>query len=104
MITGIALRAFQLLGEGRVLAFLLGQVTEELPNARVGRPLERSLVESSGFQFHGLDFLAHRLEAERPDQPDWFSVHKAFHVLPAQERDVFAKSLTVQINEPMAMA
>ena len=81
-----------LFGGVRVVAFLLGQVAEQLADAGVGGAPAGGLVKASRLHFHGFGGFLDGFQAERAHEPDGFAVHEAAHVLPADVRDVFAEA------------
>ena len=100
---GLPLGAFQRLGQVNVLPLLLGQVAEQLADAGVGRLPDRRFVEPLRLEFHDLDLLADRRQAQRANQPDRPPLHEPLDVLPPDQRDVLAELLAVQFDQAMAM-
>ena len=98
------LLCFEILGAILVVAFFLRKIVEELANVYVLRLRRRSLVEASCFGFHGGSMVARRIDTESLDQPHRAAVHESLDVLAANQRDVFAKLLVVQIEQAAAMA
>ena len=73
-------------------------IAEQLPDARVGGPLRRVLVEAPRLRLHQGRLLARRRQPQRPHQPHRLAADEALHVMPADERDVVAELLPVQVQ------
>ncbi len=84
-----------------MLALLLGQVPQELPDARVGGLPRGGLVKPSRLQFHQLGFFADRGQPEGAHQPDWLAVDEPFDIMSSDQRDVLTELLAVQLDEPV---
>src|SRR5205823_1494291 len=93
------------LGRSRcVLALLLRQVAQQLADTSIGGAAGGGLVETPRFDFHQGRLLASGRKSQRSDQPDGFAAHEAFDILPANEGNVIAESLPVEIEEPVPVA
>src|SRR5579863_668987 len=95
---------FQLLGAVFVSALFLGQVVEQLADAGILSSSRSLLVEPASFYLDGAGFVAHDVKAERPSQPDRLSLYEAFHVMAADEWNMFAEFLPVQVDQSSAMS
>ena len=82
----------------------LGQVDQELPDARVGHLLGGLAVEVGGLLLQLLGPPPHRLDPERLGQPDRLAAHEAAHVLAPDQRDVLAEPLAVEVDQHPPMA
>ena len=85
------------------MPFFFSEIAQELAHAGVGCPSGCRFVKALGFQLHQLGLFLHRLEAERPYQPDRRPAHKAAHVLPANQWDMLAEPRAVKIQQTMTM-
>ncbi len=94
---------FQRLGHGGVFAFGVGQIAQQLADRGVADFLDGALVEAPRLQLHDLRLLAHRVQAERTHQPHRPAVDEAFDVLAADQRDVLAELLLVELNQAGAV-
>ncbi len=81
----------------------LGEIIEKLANPGVVRPLRGGFVNAARFDFHQGRFCARIFGPERSREPRWTAHHKAFHILPPDERDMFTESLAIQLNQPVAI-
>src|SRR5580704_5575991 len=93
----------ELLRPGFVTALFGCEVAEELADGGVGRLPRRPLVEALALRFHQLCLGTHFFEAERPCEPQRLALEKAFHVLPADQRDVVAELLAVEVEEAVTV-
>src|SRR5437773_6875603 len=75
-----------------------------MTNAGIGGFAGSGLVEPPSLQLHQLDLFAHRRQSQRANQPNWLAMDKALDILAANQRDVFAELLPVQLDESMAMS
>jgi hypothetical protein len=94
----------QLGGQEGVLALLGGQVAQQLADAGVAGLPGCRLVEPPRLLLHRLRLLADGLQVERPHLPDRLAVDETLDVLAADQRDVLAKLLAVQLDEPVPVA
>ena len=78
-------------GGVRMVAFLLRQVAEQLPDAGVSRAPSGDFVKTLRLQFHAFGGFLDGFQTERAHEPDGTAVHKPAHVLPADERHVVAE-------------
>jgi hypothetical protein len=90
---GLKLGSFEFFGAIFVRAFLLRQVVEQLANTGVLRSCGRLLVEAPALNFHGAGLIADRVEPQWLHQPDRIAMHKAPHVLAANQWNVLAELL-----------
>jgi hypothetical protein len=93
----------ELVRQALVSRFGCREIAQELAHARVGRALLCALVELPRLIFALLGLVAHLVEAERPYHPDRLVLHEAAHVLAADERDVLAEALPIELDQPAAM-
>ena len=84
--------------------FFLRQVVQQLSNPRVLGSRRGAFVEAACLDFNRAGLLAHDVEAKRPHEPDGLALHKAFHVLPTNEWNVFPKRCAIELDEPAPMA
>ena len=61
-------------------------------------------VEPLGLELHRLDFLADGVERQVLGQPDRAAAQKSADVVAADRRQIFAETLLVEFQQPMAMA
>src|SRR5437660_10145183 len=85
-------------------ALFFRKIAQELAYTGVRGLAEGAFVEALGFQLHQLHLLSNGGQSERAHEPDRFTMHKALDILPADERDVLAECLTVQLDKPMPVA
>ncbi len=93
----------QLVGAVFVLHLGLGQVAEQLADRDVLAARRGAAVELLGLGFHALGEVAHLVEVQRLDLPDRLVVDEAAHVLAADQRDVLAEFLPVEVEQAVAV-
>ncbi len=71
---------------------------------RVGHLLDGPLVEPAGLELHDLRLLPHHGDPQRPDEPHGTAPHEALHVVSANQRNVVAEPVPVDVQEAGAMA
>ena len=88
-----------------VLMRLFGrrQIAKQLADGGVARAARRLLIEPGGVLLHLPRLAAHDIDPERPQLPDRATLHPAAHILPANERNVIAEFLDVEIDQLTAM-
>ena len=79
------------------------QVAKQLPYGRVGHPFLSALVELPRLQFHDLGLFPHRVDAQRPYQPNRPPGDEALYVVAADQRDVLSEALPVHLDQAAAM-
>src|SRR5208337_5018670 len=79
------------------------QIVQQLAYAGVLCACRGLLIEAPRLHFHGADLAADLLQAKRRVQPDRLALYKSAHVLAADEWDVLAELLLVQLDQPAAM-
>src|SRR5262249_4150771 len=79
-------------------------VAQQLTHAGVGRLASGLLVKALRLQFHQSGLLAHRVQAQRPHQPNGFATDEALDILTADQRNVLAEAFAIQVQQAMAMA
>ena len=90
----------KLVRQAFVAGFGFGEFDQQLPHRGVARGFRRLAVVALGLEFHVLGELAHVLEAERARQPQrLLGMQKALHVLAADQRQIFAEFLAVEVVE-----
>src|SRR5215468_10480129 len=85
-------------------SLLSGEIAEELADGGVRRVARRGVIEAFALGLHQLCLGAHLLETQRTEQPERFSLQKALHILPADERNVIAEFTAVEVEKTMAVA
>ena len=93
----------EFLGELLVLVLGGGEAREQIAHGVVVRRLGRAPVKPRRFEFHLLGEFAHRVEAERPVEPDRAARDEALDVLPADQRQKVAEFLAVEIEQHVVM-
>ena len=53
--------------------------------------------------FHRAGFFADRFDAQRPNQPECWTLHKSAHILTANQRNVFTELLLVEFDQAPAV-
>ena len=81
----------------------LGEIAQELADAGVAHLLDRAFIKTAGFEFHHFHLLAHFVNAQWLHQPHRPPLDKTLHVLPANERDVLAEALPINIDQAGAV-
>ena len=76
-----------------------GEAREHLAHGVVVRGLGGAPVKPRRFVFHLCGELAHRVEPERPVEPDRVTCDEALYVLPAYQRQEFTELLAVEIEQ-----
>ena len=100
---------FAELGQGdpfggvRVVAFLFGEISEQLADAGVGCAASGGLVKSFRFHLHALGGFLDGLQTKRAHEPDGAAVHEPAHVLTPDERHVITEAVFVKFQQAMAM-
>ena len=84
------------------VALFVGKIIEQLPYAGILREGRCLFIKAARLHFHGAGFLADRFDAHRPDQPQRRTLHESAHILPADQRNVFAKLLPVEFDQSSA--
>ncbi len=93
-------RLGELVRQALVAGFRLGEFDQQLPHRGVARAFRRLAVITLGLEFHVLGELAHVLQSKRPRQPQrLLGMQKAFDVLAADQRQVLAELLPVEVVE-----
>jgi hypothetical protein len=64
----------------------------------------RRQIEALALRLHQLRLGTHLFEAERPREPQRLALDEALHILPADQRDVVAELLAVEIEEAVTVA
>src|SRR6266581_1587783 len=91
--TGCGLRVGDFVGSRFVPLLFLGEIIEELANAGITCPLRGGFVKAARFDFHQGRFSARVLRPEGSGEPRRAAHDKALHILPPDERNMFAESL-----------
>ena len=102
ILTQFGLRDF--FGDVGMVSLLFGQITEQLADANILRTARSDLIELLGLEFHAFRCFLDGLQAEWPNELNGAAIHEPAHVLPADERDVVAELLPVEVDEPVAVA
>ena len=90
----------ELVGEAFVAGFRFGKFDQQLPHRGVARAFGGLAVIALGLEFHVLGELAHVLEPERARQPrGLLGMQEALHVLAADQRQIFAELLAVEVEQ-----
>jgi hypothetical protein len=92
------------LGGLLVLLLFVRKVAEELSDRCIAGLLCGGFVKAARFDLHQGGFPAGFLRADTRRQPRWPSNCESFHILPANERDVFAKLCLVKVEQAVTMA
>ena len=80
--------------------FGFGELDQQLPHRGVARVFRRLAVIALGLEFHVLGELAHLLQPERAHQPQrLLGMQEALDVLAADQRQIFAEFLAVEVVE-----
>src|SRR5260370_18966061 len=86
-----------------MFAFLLREIVQQLTNRNAWRLLRSSLVEPPGLFFHRTNLVSNLFDGQDAIQPNRLSVHKSFHVLPAEQWNVITESLVISLSQSMSM-
>ena len=62
-----------------------------------------TFVEAACLEFHHLSLLADVLNSERTDKPFGAAFDKTFHILPANQWDVLAEFLAIEIEQGLTV-
>src|SRR5579864_7351154 len=65
---------------------------------------DSALIETPRFEFHHLGLLADILDSERTHEPFRAPLDKTFHILPANQRDVLAEFLAIEIEQGLTVS
>ena len=85
--------------------FRFRKLNQQLAHGGVARRLRRLAIEALGLEFHVLGEFAHVIEPERTHQPQRrrLVLDEALHVLAADQRQIFAEFLAVEIEQHRAV-
>src|SRR5207245_10669544 len=84
--------------------FLIRQVIEQLPDARILGPRRCLLIKTAGLQFNRTCLLTHGFEAERSYQPYRRALNKSADILAANQWDMLPEFLPIKLNQPAPVA
>jgi hypothetical protein len=87
-----------------VLVLSRGKACQQIAHGVIARRLRRAPVEARSLVFHFLGELANGVEPERAVEPDRTARDEAFHVLPPDQRQKFAKFLPVEVEHAASRA
>ncbi len=93
----------ELLGLVFVLGLGHGEVAEQLADRGIGAAAGGALVEAARLQFHELGLTAELVDAEIVHQDERLAADEAAHVLAADEGDVLAEFLPVELDQTVAV-
>jgi hypothetical protein len=83
--------------------FDLGQVTQELPDARITDLTYGPFVKATGLELHLLGLLSHLVEAQGTREPDRASLDESLDVLPSNQGNMLAEAASVRLNQGVTM-
>lgn len=92
------------LGQRLVALLFPREIEQELLRREVETALRRLRVEAAGLLLHQRRLLAHRLDAERTDEPVRLARREALDVLAPERRDDVAEFRTVARDQPVSVA
>src|SRR5438034_1399677 len=87
----------------RVRALFIGDLVQQFARRDVAGPAGRLVIEALRLQLHQLGLLPRDFHAERTHQPHRPPLEEPFHILAANQRNVFAEALPKHGNQPVAV-
>ena len=93
----------QRLGLGFVLAFLGGEIAQQLAEGSVTGAARGLCVEAPRVGLHDSGLFADLFQIERLQQPQRLALHETAHVLTADQQDALAEQLAVQLDQAMTV-